>query len=112
MVAIGESDVRDASTFGAPLDDASAWRECFRHWPEDVERRGVLVTLLNEQIPFDNFMTSDSMLLVERRTPDTIGARKVIVSYRQIAALKFVDVIKPRSFASLGFEPPPQKRGP
>lgn len=94
------------------IDEAQAWRDYFRHWPEDMERRGVLVTHLNEQIPFDNFMTSESMLLVDRRTPDTIGARKVIISYRQIAALKIVDVVKPRSFASLGFDQPVVKRAP
>jgi hypothetical protein len=94
------------------VDEAQAWRDYFRNWPEDMERRGVLVTLLNEQIPFDNFMTSDAMLLVDRRTPDTIGARKVIVAYRQIAALKIVDVVKPRSFASLGFEQPAAVKRP
>lgn len=102
----------DSLELSAPVDDAAAWRDCFRHWPEDVERRGVLVTLLNDQIPFDNFLTSDTMLLLERRTPDTVGARKVIVSYRQIAAVKIVDVVKPRSFVGLGFEMPPAKRGP
>jgi hypothetical protein len=94
----------------SPAGGAAAWRDCFRNWPDDLERRGVLVTALNEQIPFDSFLTSDTMLLVERRTPDTVGARKVIVPYSQVAALKIVDVVKPKSFQALGFEPPPAKR--
>jgi hypothetical protein len=110
-VATIGSERNERLEVAAPVDDASAWRDCFCHWPDDLERRGVLVTLLNEQIPFDNFMTSGAMLLLERRTPDTIGARKVVVSYRQIAALKIVDLVKPRSFVGLGFELPPAKRG-
>ena len=53
----------------------------FHKWPKDLPHRGVLVTNFNEQIPFDGFMTTETMLLVERRTPDTIGARKLILPY-------------------------------
>ena len=91
-------------------DAASVWRECFQHWPGELDRRGVLVTTFDEQIPFENFLASDNMLLVERRAPDTLGARMVIVAYQSIQGLKIVDVVKLRSFQALGFSLPPGKK--
>lgn len=92
------------------LDAAESWRNCFRQWPEELERHGVLVTSFGEQIVFDGFAASDDLLLLERRTPDTAGARKVLVAYQSIQALKIVDVVKMKSFQSLGFAiPPPRK---
>lgn len=63
------------------MDSGAAWREWFLKWPKEMPRKGVLVTDFGEQIPFDGFMTTDTLLVVERRTPDTIGARKVILPY-------------------------------
>jgi hypothetical protein len=91
-------------------DSADAWRECFQHWPSELDRRGVLVTTFNEQIPFESFITSDDMLLVERRAPDTLGARVVLVAYQNIQALKIIEVVKLRAFQALGFSPPPAKK--
>ena len=91
-------------------DAAEVWRECFAKWPEELHRRGVLVVSFNEQIPFDNFYAGDQMLLVERRVPDTMGARMVMVSYGVIDALKIVDVVKPKAFSQLGFSIPPAKK--
>jgi len=91
------------------MDASEMWRQCFAHWPAEVERRGVIVTSFNEQIPFDSFATSDEMLLVERRTPDTLGARQVIVPYQNIQAVKIVDVVKMKVFHSMGFVVPTRK---
>ncbi len=87
-------------------DAAETWRNCFRQWPAELERRGVLVTNFNEQILFNNFSTSDDMLLIERQAPDTVGARLVLVAYRNIDALKIVDVVKMKAFQSMGFVVP------
>jgi len=89
---------------------ADSWRQCFAQWPAEVERRGVLVTSFDEQIPFDSFAASPEMLLVERRAPDTMGARLVMISYHQIQALKIVDVVKMKVFQSLGFVVPPPRK--
>jgi hypothetical protein len=86
------------------LDNHEIWRDCFGNWPAEVPRRGVLVTQFNEQIAFDGFMTGQDMLLMERRAPDTVGARKVALPYRDIAALKYIDVIKGKSFEAAGFK--------
>jgi hypothetical protein len=92
------------------LEAAESWRKCFTHWPAELERKGVLVTTFQEQIPFESFAASEEMLLVERRAPDTLGGRMVMLSYQHIEALKIVDVVKMKVFQPLGFViPPPRK---
>ncbi|HEY1602997.1 MAG TPA: hypothetical protein VGG64_25560 [Pirellulales bacterium] len=85
------------------MDADNVWRDFFHKWPKDLPHRGVLVTNFNEQIPFDGFMTTETMLLVERRTPDTIGARKLIMPYGNVVAIKLTDVVKAKAFAASGF---------
>lgn len=85
------------------------WHDCFSNWPAEISRQGVLVTSFGEQIAFENFAISPRMLLVERRAPDTVGARTVIVAFEQIAALKIIDVAKAKAYQSMGFVPPPAK---
>ncbi len=81
-----------------------AWKELLESWPADMPRRGVLVTNFNEQILFSGFLTAEAFVLVDRNAPDTMGARKLIVPYNQIAAIKIVDVVKSKSLAQMGFE--------
>jgi hypothetical protein len=92
------------------MDMTNAWQECFRKWPAELERRGVVVTAFDEQIPFEGFATSEHLLLLERKIPDTMGARKILLSYSQIMALKITDVVKMKAFQSLGFDEPTAKR--
>jgi hypothetical protein len=87
-------------------DVTETWRNCFRQWPSDLERRGVLVTSFGEQIVFDGFAISDDMLLLERKAPDTVGARTVILPYQNVLALKIVDVTKVKTFQPMGFTAP------
>ena len=86
------------------MNAAEAWRDCFARWPDELAKRGVIVTKFDEQIMFSNFLFSDNLLLIERQTPDTLGARQVILAYESISALKIVDVIKLKALAKLGFE--------
>ena len=86
------------------MNAAEAWRDCFARWPDELAKRGVIVTKFDEQILFSSFMYSDNLLLIERQSPDTIGARQVILSYESISALKIVDVVKLKALARLGFE--------
>ena len=85
-------------------DAGSAWKACFCNWPAELARRGVLVTSYDEQIPFDGFLTSPDLLLIERRTPDTMGARQVLIAYQAVVAIKITDVVKTKAFGPLGFE--------
>jgi hypothetical protein len=86
-----------------------AWKGFFTAWPADMAPRGVLVTTFGEQIPFDGFLTSEQFVVVLRTTPDTVGARQVVVPYENIAALKIVDVIKIKPFEAMGFKAVPGK---
>ena len=79
------------------------WREFFHNWPVGVPQRGVLITLMNEQIPFVAFVSSQDMLLIERPSPDAIGARRVLVPFSQIAGMKFTDVLDAKLFRTVGF---------
>lgn len=85
------------------MTDAVAWKTLLDTWPAGVTRSGVLVTTLNEQIPFEGFMHSEMFMMVERKTPDTLGARKVIVPLSAIALIKFTDVLPTQAFSPWGF---------
>ena len=85
------------------MDAHTVWREFFQNWPKGLPRTGVLVTNYDEQVPFAGFMTSDTMLLIERRAPDTIGARKVLVPYGNVLAIKLVEVARAKVFQASGF---------
>jgi hypothetical protein len=50
------------------------------------------------------------MLLLERRTPDALGGRMVLIAYHDIQAVKIVEVTKIKCFQPLGFViPAPRK---
>ncbi len=85
------------------METATVWRDYFSKWPKELPRRGVLVTSFGEQIPFEGFMTTETMLLLARRTPDTIGARTMILPYANVLAIKLTEVVKAKVFAAAGF---------
>jgi hypothetical protein len=83
---------------------ACDWKGLLRNWPAELPRRGIFVTSLNDQVPFDGFLTSQSFVLAQRSAPDSMGARTVILPFDQIAALKLTDPAKPKIFQAMGFE--------
>lgn len=80
------------------------WKKLFANWPSDMPRRGVLLTTLGEQVPFDGFLLSEEFLLIERPTPDTSGARAMILPFDYVGGVKLTDVLKPKALQSLGLE--------
>jgi hypothetical protein len=88
------------------MHTAEAWRTLFENWPEAIPRQGVLVTALNESIPFRDFLISGSIVLIERETPDSHGARKVLVAYDAIAAVKITSPLELARFQVMGFQAP------
>jgi hypothetical protein len=80
------------------------WKRIFAEWPEDLNRKGILLTTFGEQIPFDGFLIGDDMLFIERPTPDALGGRAVMLGYETISGVKFVDAIKAKPFHTLGFQ--------
>ena len=85
-------------------DLLKTWQRFFLEWPKDLNRRGVVVTNQGEQVPFEGFMVSDNLLLLERRTPDSVGARKMIIPFTCIDGLKIVDPAKANVFQAVGFQ--------
>lgn len=85
---------------------ADHWRTIFEGWPSFIPKRGVLVTTFGEPITFVDFMVSGGIVLLERDRPDTLGARKVLLAYDNVAAVKITDVIDLVQFQGMGFRPP------
>lgn len=81
-------------------------QKLFAEWPVSIPRTGVLVTSFGETVPFKEFMTCGDLLLLERPVPDIAGARRVILEYKDIAALKIVDAIEMSRFTAFGFRGP------
>ena len=88
------------------METAEFWRSLFENWPEVIQRRGAVVAKHGESIPFVNFLISGGLLLLERDGPDASGARKVIVAYDSIAAIKLSTAVDLAQFQTMGFQPP------
>ena len=89
------------------MDPADAWRMMFENWPESIPRTGLLVTSFQEQIPFSGFLVSPGILLLDRDKPDSTGARKVMISFGAIAAVKITSTtLELARFQVMGFQAP------
>jgi len=89
--------------------DGSSWKAFFTGWSSEMPRRGILVTSFGEQIPFAGFLTSDTLLAIERTTPDSLGARSLVIPYENVSAVKLTDVFKPKAMRAAGFDGPAAK---
>lgn len=88
------------------MNSGEHWRMLFENWPASVPRRGLVITAFGESVPFVNYLISGGIVLLERDKPDTMGARKVMLAYDAIAAIKITDVVELANFQALGFQPP------
>jgi hypothetical protein len=84
-------------------DTLQTWRDVFTKWPESIPRRGVVVSTLNEVIPFKGFMTKADTLLLERPIPDPLGTRFIVIAYDAIHLLKLTEPLKESSFTAAGY---------
>jgi hypothetical protein len=85
------------------MDTSEYWRDLFMNWPATIPRQGIIVTA-QETIPFINFMNSRGVLLIERDRPDSSGARKVMVIYSAITAIKLTTTSDFPEYRAMGFE--------
>lgn len=85
---------------------SDAWRTLFENWPPAISRSALLVTTYGETIPFREFLVSPSILLIERDVPDSLGARKVMLTYASIAAVKIPSPMELSRFQVMGFQAP------
>lgn len=86
------------------MEPSQIWKTLFEQWSPDMPRRGVVTTSLDEQFPFKAFMLTGETVLLERTNPDPLGTRFMILPYSNIVAVKVVDVVKQKTFSSMGFE--------
>ena len=82
---------------------ADAWQAMFENWPAELPRKGILVTTFGESIPFVSFLIANGLVMVERDRPDTSGARKIMVSYDFITAVKLESALDMASYLTMGF---------
>jgi hypothetical protein len=87
------------------METTAAWKAMFESWPDAIERKGMVVTSLGEAIPFQAFMISGGLLLLERDKPDQFGTRKVILAYDQICAVRLPTTRELARFQVMGFQP-------
>ena len=85
------------------MDRATVWKNFCTKWPKSLPRKGVLVSEGNEQTPFQEFLISEDVILLQRRAPDTMGAREVILPFSEIVSLKMTEVVKPAAYREAGF---------
>jgi hypothetical protein len=85
------------------MNSTDTWKALFSNWPKGIAPKGVLVSTLNESIPFKGFMVSGDMLLLERTNPDPLGARFIFISYDAINCVKLIDPLKESIFTAAGF---------
>ena len=83
-----------------------AWRMMFENWPQSIPRKGMILSKQSENIPFIDFLISNSLLLIDRGSPDAHGARKVVLSLDQLAAVKLAGTQPMTDFQSMGFQAP------
>ena len=65
----------------------------------------MLVTSV-ETLQFNDFMVSGGLLLIDRDRPDAMGARKVMVPYSNIIAVKMQTTMELAQFQVMGFQRP------
>ena len=82
---------------------SSEWRAIFEQWPVDIERQGLILTVFEETVPFVDFRVSEGALLLQRDRPDSMGARKIIIAWDGISALKFTDPADLAIYERMGF---------
>jgi hypothetical protein len=88
------------------MNSSDHWQVLFESWPPSFPTKGIVVTSYQETIPFVNFMINEGMVVLERDKPDTHDARKVILPFASIAALKITATFDLDRFKELGFQAP------
>jgi len=79
-------------------------RRILAEWPASIPKQGLMTTSFGEQIPFVGYMLQGDLVLVERKTPDAQGARRVMMLIDKIQAIKILDAIEMVRFTAMGFQ--------
>lgn len=79
-------------------------RRLLAEWPDSIPCQGLMLTDFGESLPFVSFMLKGDLVIVERKTPDAHGGRRVIMSVERIQAIKILDALDMPRFAAMGFQ--------
>lgn len=85
------------------IDTENVWLRLLKAWPPKMPQQGIVVTELNEQIPFSGFMFDDEVMILQRPTPDAMGGRQVLIPYGSISCIKITAVVPTKMFNEFGF---------
>ena len=85
------------------MTPADNWRSFFTEWPADFPRSGIVISTLNEAMPFRHFWLKDDMLLLERTNPDAMGGRFLILGFDVIHSIKFIAPLSEAAIDGSGF---------
>jgi hypothetical protein len=79
------------------------WRDVFTKWPAELPKRGLVVTTLNETIPFKSFFLKGDTLLLERTNPDPVGTRFIVLAFDAIHLLKITEPLRESVLNAAGY---------
>jgi hypothetical protein len=85
------------------MTPADNWKSFFTEWPADFPGSGIVISTLNEAMPFRNFWLKDDMLLLERTNPDAMGGRFLILGFDVIHSIKFIAPLNEAVIDESGF---------
>lgn len=85
------------------MDAAQNWQRIFEGWPASMPKQGMLATTFGEVVTFINFMTTEGILLIELPRPDSNDARKIMIAYSAILAVKSSTTADFAKFKDFGF---------
>lgn len=85
------------------MTGAEAWQNLFENWPPQLPKQAQVVTTYQDTIKFVDFLLGEGFVFLERDRPDTMGARKVMLTYDSISAVKIESAIELEKFKELGF---------
>lgn len=85
------------------MDSAHHWQNIFLNWPAALPKSGILTTTFQETFGFRDFEVLGGLLFLERDRPDSLGARKVLLSFESLSALKLTDTKDLAAYGEMGF---------
>ncbi len=88
------------------MSSAANWKSFLEEWPESIPRQGVIISCLNEAMPFRNIWTKGNTVLLERTVPDALGGRFLLIDFEIINSIKITNPLTADMVSEAGFEVP------
>jgi len=73
------------------------------NWPAVLPRRGLIVSSLNETVPFKSFLIKGDTLMLERTNPDPVGTRFIVIPFDAIHMVKMTEPLKESTLHEAGY---------